>query len=139
MNIRLPDIGVLAYPMTQTRHGVSYLSGEPGRHPSESNKILIFYLTRKGGGQASHSNKIPHALFESSGMQPFPYPTIGYPYIIPQNRDLKNPNSGQFHSPAQWPNVLMGPLKKPVRHGSLTWLSHMKVHIVSNELPSIDV
>ena len=29
----------------------------------------LFYLTRKGSGQASNSNSIPHASFESSGMQ----------------------------------------------------------------------
>ena len=48
--------------------------------PFESNKISIFYLTRKGSGQASDSNSIPHALSESMGMQTVPYPAIGYPY-----------------------------------------------------------
>ena len=65
---------------TQTRHVGCYLSRKPGRYPSESNKISIFYLTRKGSGQASDSNSISHALSESSGMQTVPYPAIGYPY-----------------------------------------------------------
>ena len=47
MDIRLPDMGLFACPMTQTRHGVCYLSRKTGRYPSESNKILIFYLTRR--------------------------------------------------------------------------------------------
>ena len=47
MDIRLPDMGMFACPMTQTRHGVCYLSRKPGRYPSELNKILIFYLTRR--------------------------------------------------------------------------------------------
>ena len=66
------------------------MSRKPGRYPSESNEISIFYLTRKGSGQASDSNSIPHAVSESSGMQTSPYPAIGYPYdptkpdMIPQ-------------------------------------------------------
>ena len=55
-------------------------AAESAPEPFESNKISIFYLTRKGGGQASDSNSILHALFESSGMQTVPYPVIGYPY-----------------------------------------------------------
>ena len=47
MTTRFPDTGLFACPMTQTRHGVCYLSRKPGRYPSESNKILIFYLTRR--------------------------------------------------------------------------------------------
>ena len=47
MTVRLTVMGLLAYPMTQTRHGVCYLSRKGGRPPSESNKILIFYLTRR--------------------------------------------------------------------------------------------
>ena len=56
MITRLPDTGLFACPMTQTRHGVCYLSRKPGRYPSESNRISIFYWTRKGNGQASDSN-----------------------------------------------------------------------------------
>ena len=52
-------------------------AAESAPEPFESNKISIFYLTRKGSGQASDSNSIPHALFESSGMQTVPYPAIG--------------------------------------------------------------
>ena len=47
MTTRLPDAGLFACPMTQTRHGVCYLSRKPGRYPSESNKILISCLTRR--------------------------------------------------------------------------------------------
>ena len=54
-------------------------AAESAPEPFESNKISIFYLTRKGSGQASDSNSIPHALSESSGIQTFPYPAIGYP------------------------------------------------------------
>ena len=61
---------------------VSSLAGaaESAPEPFESNKISIFYLTRKGSGQASDSNSIPHALSESSGMQAFTYPALGYAY-----------------------------------------------------------
>ena len=56
-----------------------FLAGaaESAPEPFESNKISIFYLTRKGSGQASDSNSIPHALSESSGMQTVPYPVTG--------------------------------------------------------------
>ena len=45
---------------------------ESSSEPFESNKISIFYLTRKGAGHPSDSNSIPHALFESSDMQAVP-------------------------------------------------------------------
>ena len=63
MTARLPDTGPFACPMTQTRHEVCYLSRKPGRHPSESNKILIFYLTRRVLELTQQSQL---GLFESS-------------------------------------------------------------------------
>ena len=47
MTTRFSDTGLFACRITQARHGVCYLNGKPGRYPSESNKILIFYLTRR--------------------------------------------------------------------------------------------
>ena len=58
-------------------HNTKLGAAESAPEPFESNKISIFYLTRKGSGQASDSNSIPHALSESSGMQTVPYPVIG--------------------------------------------------------------
>ena len=71
-------MGLFACPMTQTRMTQTSKLGaaESAPEPFESNKISIFYLTRKGSGQASDSNSIPHALFESSDMQAVPYPAI---------------------------------------------------------------
>ena len=110
MTVRLPDMGLLGYPMAQTRSGVCYLSRKAGRPPSESNKISIFYLTSKEAGQPSGSNSIPHALFESSDIQTFPYRAFGYSYLS-KIGNLKNPNSGVFLILARWTNVLWGALK----------------------------
>merc|ERR1712023_32078 len=46
MRVRLPDAEMFAYPTTQTRHGICYLSLKPGGHPPESDTILTVYLTR---------------------------------------------------------------------------------------------
>ena len=88
--------GNVCMPHDSSKAWGMLLESKPGRYPSESNKwlgaaesapepfeankISIFYLTRKGSGQASDSNRIPHALFESSGMQTALYPAIGYPH-----------------------------------------------------------
>ena len=97
-------------------------AAESAPEPFESNKISIFYLTRKGSGQASDSNGIPHALLESSVMQTVPYPVIGYPYNPTKTDISKDPIPGipftgpmaqcpilpEFHSPgpmAQWPKT----------------------------------
>ena len=91
MTTRLPEKGLLACPIDSDKAWGMLFESEAW----------------KGSGQASDSNSIPHALFESSGMQIFPYPAIGYPNIQ-KKRISENPNSGESHLPAQWPNVLLG-------------------------------
>ena len=75
----MPDDSKKAWGMLFESEAWPLPSGaaESAPEPFESNKISIFYLTRKGSGQASDSNSIPHALSESSGMQTVPYPVIG--------------------------------------------------------------
>ena len=76
-NVCMPDDSNKAWGMLFESKAWPAGAAESAPEPFESNKISIFYLTRKGSGQASDSNSIPHALFESSGMQTVPYPAIG--------------------------------------------------------------
>ena len=66
-----PAIWNYDYPITGYRTACmpddSLGAAESAPEPFESNKISIFYLTRKGSGQASDSNSIPHALSEAIG------------------------------------------------------------------------
>ena len=93
MTTRWPDTGMFACPMTQTMHGVCYLSRKPGRYPSESNDILIFYLIRRGLEPTQQSD------IRQSDI-----------HTIPQNWKSEESKFREWHSPAQWPNVLLGPL-----------------------------
>ena len=124
MDIRLPDMGMFACHMTQARHGVCYLSrslaatlrsqingwGLLSQLQNPSSQLRYQYFIGLGRVAARlPTQSIPHALFESSGMQSFPYPAIGYLYFS-KIGNLKNPYSRVSLLPAQWPNVLMGPL-----------------------------